>query len=146
MFIFENLIMLAAAATNAPPSSGMGWEPVHITIIISVLSLCATLLGVLPKAIAANKPVALEDKPSDSNMFCKQKVDSVNKLEVKVDNKGKEVDNLKEVINEVKITLAKLEKDVNSANKTVDEMKKDNKALAIRLEGLLSQLLGFIGE
>jgi predicted RNase H-like nuclease (RuvC/YqgF family) len=146
LFLFLTFLSTTVFAQNDVVNSGagMGWTAVHVTIILSIMSFCLTLATVLPKALEKNKNISPEEKPGEKNIYCKQQKESIMRIEERIKDEIKTKQEIKDTINEIKIVIARLEKDVSNTKSTVEDMVENNRKLAMRLESLLGQLIGFI--
>jgi len=117
------------------------------SILAFVIPVCiAGLVGAVKIAAIKGATVEDKDKPSNRNDYCQQREKEFNRIEKRVEISESDTSDIKTTIGELKITITEIQKDVQSSTKTITEMKQDNRDLARKLEGLLSQLINYVGD
>lgn len=104
----------------------------NLTIFLSILAFCLTAMGTIVR-IWGRKDPKNEDLPGNTPACTRHKED------VKVNKEA--VSNLKDEIQELKTKMATMRVEIDTSNKTTDELKSDYKALSLKLDELLRQLL-----
>lgn len=137
-------IMLPLAQTTEK-LGGSGLENINFTLLFSVISISIAAMVAFIR-IFGRKELTAADKPCEDNQFCAQHIKEINRVDSKVTTGEISTAEIKSTIIELKITIAELKKDVASSNRTIDEIKTDNRALAARLENLLTQLLAYVSD
>ena len=130
-------LIIAAAGASANIS-------INLTLLLSIISVSVACMIAFIKIFS--KKFNPSDKPGKENEYCSQKLKDLARIERDVENNSATNQKLKDIINEFKVTLAELQKDVQTSSKTIEEMKQDNRDLAQRLETLLSQLVTYVSD
>lgn len=122
-----NITGLVQAATTTVASIPINWTAVLSTATVSVAAM-----GTLIKIFGTNKAVKDEDLRDLS--IIKEIKESA-----KADEKKQE--ELKEMVNILKLEIERLKTETANNSKTIEEIKKDYRELATRLDELLKQIL-----
>ena len=133
-------IVTTKAAMTAAKTASINW-----TVILSLVAVCLTAMTVLIK-IFSTKQMGEKELPSEENLFCKQKALQISGAKEKSDSNEKDIKEAKEILNKITIEVEKLKIEQENTNKTLSEIKQDNKELAQRLEDLLHQLMEWMSE
>ena len=131
------------AAVTTSVSSTSGASP-NWTFIIATFTICLTAMATLIKIFS--NTVKKEDKPGDENPYCQQCKQKLEECVDKIKSSGEKGEKIKEVVTEIDKVVAAMLKDNENLNKGVEEIKKDYRELAHRLDGLLKQLMSWMAE
>ena len=144
IYIIAQAGQVAPQAAAATANAASHTPDINYTVLLTVASVLIAAFATFTKIYGREvKPTEL---PSESNVYCKQRGKDLDRVEATANSTQKQTTEIKEVIGEMKITIAKLESKMNSTSDTIGEMKMNNKELAQRLENLIGQLVDYMSE
>lgn len=124
---------------------------INLTVLLSVLSFClaamATLIKIFskprrPDEMPGTSPHCVHMKEQIERIETKQKED-VSRLDAENKNSIEREQKLKDIVADLEKEVLVLQKEAEAQNKSLEEIRQSNKALAERLDDLLKQLMDF---
>jgi len=123
--------------TNAIPSIlQQASYNINWTLIISVSAVCLTAMTAAINIFKSKKSIN-DDELRESNF--------IEDLTSSVKTNSQKHESIKEVVSNLRIEIEKIKVEMLNANKSLEELKKDNRELVQRLDELLRQLLDLLG-
>jgi len=123
--------------TNAIPSIlQQASYNINWTLIISVSAVCLTAMTAAINIFKSKKSIN-DDELRESNL--------IEDLTSSVKTNSQKHESIKEVVSNLRIEIEKIKVEMLNANKSLEELKKDNRELVQRLDELLRQLLDLLG-
>jgi len=123
--------------TNAIPSIlQQASYNINWTLIISVSAVCLTAMTAAINIYKSKKSIN-DDELRESNL--------IEDLTSSVKTNSQKHESIKEVVSNLRIEIEKIKVEMLNANKSLEELKKDNRELVQRLDELLRQLLDLLG-
>ena len=123
--------------TNAIPSIlQQASYNINWTLIISVSAVCLTAMTAAINIYKSKKSIN-DDELRESNF--------IEDLTSSVKTNSQKHESIKEVVSNLRIEIEKIKVEMLNANKSLEELKKDNRELVQRLDELLRQLLDLLG-
>ena len=123
--------------TNAIPLlQSIQSNPINWTMVISVCAVCITAMTAAINIFKSKKTIN-DDDLRESNIF--------KDLSTNVKSNSHKSENVKESISTLRTEIEKIKVEMLNTNKSLDELKKDNRELVQRLDELLRQLMDLIG-
>lgn len=110
-------------------------ENVNWTVIISIVTICLAAMGTLTKIYGSDKKIS-DEKLRNSPYLQKVEKDLLDK-EIKLSN-------LKDIVNTQNVEVEKLKIESKNSNKSLSEIKQDNRDLVQRLDDLLKQFMEYM--
>jgi len=111
-----------------------------LTIILSVIVFCLSAMGTIVKVFSkAAKP---EELPGTSP-YCQQHKKDVEKLQKFTEDQTDKNQELRGLAAKLEVEVAVLKRDCETKNKSLEEMKENNRSLAIRLDDMIRQLIDY---
>jgi septal ring factor EnvC (AmiA/AmiB activator) len=132
----------APIISNTPPEALINW-----TTILSVATVCITAMATAVKIFGTDKKSDEDIKSieEDNQAFKDKQEEDSKELKEKQEDSAKEFnrrqEELKEKINVLIIEIEKSKIECSSNTKSIEELKKDYRILASRLDELLKQIL-----
>jgi septal ring factor EnvC (AmiA/AmiB activator) len=133
---------LAQAATHAASQS----FDVNWTLVISVFAVCLTAMTAAISIFKSKKSIN-DDELRESNLIKDIQTSSTeNKQNIKTnkDTSDQKSDQLKEQISVLRTEIEKIKVEMQNTNKSLEELRSDNRELVQRLDELLRQLMDLI--
>jgi len=135
---------------------------VNWTVIITVIAFCITAMATIINLFGAKRAERMKERQETRNeeerkrkdtanipgksSICQQHEKDMNRVEDLTKDNKKNLGEAQKIVNEMRTQVATLEKDNENINKTMGEMKENNKEIAKRLDGLLSQLMDWMNS
>ena len=133
------IISLVGVASLSATSGEINW-----TFLIATLTVCLTAMATLIKIFSS--PNSKEDLPGPENPFCQQQIQAIEKMKTEMESTSEKNEKAREVVTEIDKIVATMLKDNENINKGIDEIKRDYRELAHKLDGLLKQLISWMSE
>jgi len=137
--VFNIIAQVQATVPQVAPA-----PQINYTLLLTVASMSIAAMATFIKIYG--REVKKEELPGDENTYCKAHMKDFDRVEKKSEANEKASTDIKTVIGEMKITLAKLESEMSNTTNTITEIKVDNKELAQKLEVLIGRLLDYMSE
>jgi len=112
----------------------------NLTILLSVIVFCLTAMGTIIKTFG-KKPKP-EELPGTSP-YCQQHKKDVEKLQKFTEDQSNKNQELRSLAGKLEVEVAVLKRDCETKNKSLEEMKENNRTLAIRLDEMIRQLIDY---
>lgn len=136
-----NIISAIAAAAGAAGTAAAATPPVpHDTNWTLILSVCAVSVAAMTAFIAvfSKRKIIDDDELRKSSLI----------VDLTADSKSNSLkhDSIKDLVSTLRTDIEKIKVEMISTNKSLDEVKKDNRELVQRLDDLLRQLMELLGN
>lgn len=128
------------------------FNSVNITLLLSVITVCITLMATLIRIFGPLSKVSDEILRKSQYLMSLENVSDdklrdskyLNGLEDRIKDKEQTLGKLRDVVQNQHTELEKLKIETNNTNRTVVEIKEDNKKLVDRLDNLLTQIMEYM--
>ena len=116
---------------------------INLTVVIAIATVCVSVVAIILNTFKKKKePIEL---PGES-IYCKQQKIDMERIEKSVEDSSARSEELRKITTGIEKEVALLKQGCDNINKSMEEMKQNNREVALRLDNLLRQLMEWMND